>query len=123
MMFFNPGKKIPGIPFIGDKIDIFDADVAQYYDFSIDMDDHEWTAVLCIFNKGKNDLPLLKKIKLFLITLLPGSMQKQWKSLHAIMISVMTQAVYDFDVHMEVQMTKFGNYLVPKQYVIQAIGM
>jgi hypothetical protein len=22
--------------------------------------------------------------------------------------------VYDFDVHMEVQMTKFGNYLVPK---------
>jgi hypothetical protein len=22
--------------------------------------------------------------------------------------------VYDFDVHMEVQLTKFGNYLVPK---------
>ena len=22
--------------------------------------------------------------------------------------------VYDFDVHMEVQMTKYGNYLVPK---------
>jgi hypothetical protein len=22
MLFFNPGKRIPGIPFIGDKLDI-----------------------------------------------------------------------------------------------------
>src|SRR5688500_12860578 len=40
MLFFNPGKKIPGIPFIGDKLDIFDADIAQYYDFKIDMADY-----------------------------------------------------------------------------------
>jgi hypothetical protein len=24
MLFFNPGKKIPGIPFIGDKLDLYD---------------------------------------------------------------------------------------------------
>ena len=29
MLFFNPGKKIPGIPFIGDKIAIFDTDNAK----------------------------------------------------------------------------------------------
>ena len=29
MLFFNPGKKIPGIPFIGSKIDIFDPSVSR----------------------------------------------------------------------------------------------
>ncbi|HSB94334.1 MAG TPA: hypothetical protein VLC28_14525, partial [Flavitalea sp.] len=37
MLFFNPGKKVPGIPFIGNKIALFDEDVAKYYDFIIDM--------------------------------------------------------------------------------------
>src|SRR5688572_17362414 len=37
MLFFNPGKKVPGIPFIGNKIALFDENVAQYYDFTIDM--------------------------------------------------------------------------------------
>ena len=39
MLFFNPGKKIPGIPFIGDKIDIFDPSVSRLYNFSIDMEE------------------------------------------------------------------------------------
>src|SRR5207253_4505743 len=39
MLFFNPGKKIPGIPFIGSKVDIFDPDISKYYDFSIDMEE------------------------------------------------------------------------------------
>ena len=37
MLFFNPGKKIPGIPFIGNKIALFDDEVAARYDFVIDM--------------------------------------------------------------------------------------
>ena len=39
MLFFNPGQKIPGIPFIGDKVDIFDPSISKYYDFSIDLDE------------------------------------------------------------------------------------
>jgi hypothetical protein len=39
MLFFNPGQKIPGIPFIGDKVDIFDPSISKKYDFSIDMDE------------------------------------------------------------------------------------
>ena len=37
MLFFNPGKRIPGLPFIGNKIALFDEDVADFYDFVIDM--------------------------------------------------------------------------------------
>ncbi len=37
MLFFNPGKKIPGIPFIGNKIAVFDEEVGKLYDYVIDM--------------------------------------------------------------------------------------
>src|SRR5215207_8128041 len=37
MLFFNPGKRIPGLPFIGNKIALFDEDVSALYDFTIDM--------------------------------------------------------------------------------------
>src|ERR1043165_2289936 len=38
MMFFNPGKKIPGIPFIGDRIDVFNPEISKYYHFTIDQE-------------------------------------------------------------------------------------
>ena len=56
MLFFNPGKKIPGIPFIGDKIDIFDPDKAKYYDFLIDYGDYEGQSCYIFSIKVKKDL-------------------------------------------------------------------
>jgi hypothetical protein len=56
MLFFNPGKKIPGIPFIGNKIDIFDPDVAKNYDFSVDMTDYNGQDCYVFVVKAKGDL-------------------------------------------------------------------
>jgi hypothetical protein len=36
LLFFKPGQKIPGIPFMGDKLDVFDKELTQYYDYAID---------------------------------------------------------------------------------------
>jgi len=33
MLFFNPGKKIPGIPFIGNKLDLYDEKAHKIYDY------------------------------------------------------------------------------------------
>jgi hypothetical protein len=33
---FNPGQEIASVPFIGDKLDIFDSTMAPLYDFSVD---------------------------------------------------------------------------------------
>ena len=41
MLFFNPGKRIPGLPFIGNKVALFDEDVAESYDFTIDMNEYK----------------------------------------------------------------------------------
>jgi hypothetical protein len=56
MLFFNPGKKIPGIPFIGNKLDIFDPDLVPYYDYAIDVQDYDGQACYIFSIKTRNDL-------------------------------------------------------------------
>jgi hypothetical protein len=114
MLFFNPGKKIPGIPFIGDKVDIFDPSISKYYDFSIDMDEMngQQCYVFKILPKADTDRD---KIVFDNITTWFNS-----KTMEIVArnydLSYDTPA-YDFDVHMEVKMTKFQGLLVPELLV------
>jgi hypothetical protein len=114
MLFFNPGKKIPGIPFIGDKIDIFDPDRAQYYDFLIDYGDYEGQACYIFSIKVKNDLGQGGKNKIVIDSMTTWFNSKTMEVMARNYDMSYDAGVYDFDVHMEVQMTKFGNYLVPR---------
>ncbi|HRG80959.1 MAG TPA: hypothetical protein PLO99_00525 [Chitinophagaceae bacterium] len=113
MLFFNPGKKIPGIPFIGDKIDIFDPDRAALYDFSIGYDDYEGESCYIFTIQAKEDLRgkrnaiVIDKMVTWFHTKTMEVMARNYDMSY-------DAGVYDFDVHMEVQMTKFGAYLVPK---------
>jgi hypothetical protein len=109
MLFFNPGKKIPGIPFIGGKIALFDEDVADRYDFVIDMD--AFKGEMCyVFSltpreSKKDNIVVDEMITWFNINTWEIVARKYSLSYNA--------GVYDFNVHMEVEMTKFGEYLVP----------
>jgi hypothetical protein len=114
MMFFNPGKKIPGIPFVGDKLDIFDADVAQYYDFSIDMVDRNDQPCYLFSIKTRADLTSSQKDKIVFDNITTWFNAKTMEIVARNYDLSYNAAVYDFDVHMEVQMTKFGTYLVPQ---------
>ncbi len=38
MLFFNPGQKISGLPFMSNKTAIYDDEMSSFYDMSIDMD-------------------------------------------------------------------------------------
>ena len=114
MLFFNPGKKVPGIPFIGDKLDVFDEDVARYYDYKIDMND--WNGASCyVFSitakpdlkGGEKDRIVFDNITTWFNTKTMEIMVRQYSLSY-------NAAVYDFDVQMEVEMTKFGDYLVPQ---------
>jgi len=114
MLFFNPGKKIPGIPFIGNKINVFDPDVAKYYDFNIDFD--EYNGELCyVFNvKVKSDLSSSDKNEIVIDNMTSWFNSKTMEIVGRTYDLSYDAGVYDFDVHMEVQMTHFENYLVPK---------
>jgi hypothetical protein len=119
MLFFNPGKKIPGIPFIGDKIDIFNPDKARNYEFAVDFAEYggEHCFVFAIKAKadppdGRGSIVIDSMITWFSTTTMEVLARNYDMSYSA--------GVYDFDVHMEVQMTRFGQYLVPK--VLRYIG-
>ncbi|HEY0434325.1 MAG TPA: hypothetical protein VGC95_10660, partial [Chitinophagaceae bacterium] len=56
MLFFDPGKKIPGIPFIGNKINIFDPEVARYYDYHLDLVDYNGQDCYLFTIRARDDL-------------------------------------------------------------------
>jgi len=114
MLFFNPGKKIPGIPFIGDKINIFDPEVARYYDFMIDYGDNEGESCYVFTIKAKENLTSEEKDNIVIDNMVTWFSVKTMEVMARNYDLSYDTPVYNFDVHMEVQMTKFGNYLVPK---------
>lgn len=114
MLFFNPGKKIPGIPFIGDKIDIFDPDRAKYYDFVIDYGDYEGKPCYVFSVKSKKELTRGGKSNIVIDSMITWFDAKTMEVVQRNYDMSYNTGAYDFDVHMEVQMTKFGNYLLPK---------
>jgi hypothetical protein len=114
MLFFNPGKKIPGIPFIGDKINIFDPEMARYYNFTIDFGENEGESCYVFSIKVKEDLPSSEKNNIVIDDMVTWFSTKTMEVLARNYDLSYNTPVYDFDVHMEVQMTKFGQYLVPR---------
>jgi len=114
MLFFNPGQKIPGIPFIGDKVDIFDPSVSKKYDFAIDMD--EMSGQQCYIFKiipkpdtDRDDI-VFDNITTWFNSKTMEIVARNYD------LSYDTP-IYDFDVHMEVKMTKFEGLLVPELLV------
>ena len=114
MLFFNPGKKIPGIPFIGSKINIFDPDVAKYYNFSIDREDYEGQSCYVFSVQTKDDLSSEEKDNIVIDNMVTWFDAKNMEVLARNYDMSYNAGVYDFTVHMEVQMTHYRNYLVPK---------
>ncbi len=120
MLFFNPGKKIPGIPFIGDKIDIFDPGRADNYDFLIDYGDYNGEHCYIFSIKAKGDLTAGGKNSIVIDSMVTWFNSSTMEVVARNYDMSYDAGVYDFDVHMEVQMTRYGKYLVPK--VLRYIG-
>ncbi|MBK7560106.1 MAG: hypothetical protein IPI68_00985 [Chitinophagaceae bacterium] len=114
MLFFNPGKKIPGIPFIGDKINLFEPEHARYYDFLLDYGDYEGQSCYIFSITAKKNLTGGEKDRIVIDSMITWFNIKTMEVMARNYDMSYDAGVYDFDVHMEVQMMKFGNYLVPK---------
>lgn len=112
MLFFNPGKKIPGIPFIGNKLDLYDEDAHKLYDYKLDI--QEYHGELCyVFSitpkeaEAKNDRIVVDQMVTWFdmktLSVLARNYSLSYKA-----------GVYDFDVSMDVEMTKFEGLTVPR---------
>lgn len=114
MLFFNPGQKIPGIPFIGNKINIFDPDVARNYDFALDMGDYEGQYCYIFIIKAKENLTASQRDQIVIDNMTTWFNSNSFEIVGRNYDLSYSTGAYDFDVHMEVLMTKFGEYLVPR---------
>jgi hypothetical protein len=114
MLFFNPGQRIPGIPFIGDKLDIFDEKLAPFYTYDIDLTDLNGQACYLFSIKRREDLTAGEKGAIVFDNIITWFHTKTMEIVARNYDLSYNAGVYDFDVHMEVVMTKFGGYLVPQ---------
>ncbi len=110
MLFFNPGKRIGGIPFMSGKTAIFDNDVAENYDMSIDADIYNHTNCIVFKQKvkqGKESNVVVDEMTTWFDDSTYDVMARNYTlSFDA--------GFYDFKVTMEVKMTKYKTLIVPE---------
>jgi hypothetical protein len=109
MLFFNPGKKINGLPFISNKTEIFDHSMADRYDMAIDFSEHD--SVPCYVFKIK--VKPNKKNDVVIDEMTTWFNEKTFEIVARNYSLSYDAGVYDFAVNMEVEMTKIGDLLVP----------
>jgi hypothetical protein len=114
MLFFDPGKKIPGIPFIGDKVDIFDPGMSRYYNYLIDMGEMSGQNCYIFSIRTKDELSAPDRDKIVFDGITTWFNAKTMEIVARNYDLSYNTPLYDFNVHMEVQMTKFDEWLVPQ---------
>ncbi len=113
-LFFNPGKPINGLPFMGGKTAIFDDDMAEKYLYSIDMSERLGELCYVFSVKAKEKEEGGNKNKVVIDEMTTWFSIKNFEVLARNYSLSYKAGVYDFEVAMEVEMTHFEKYLVPK---------
>jgi hypothetical protein len=112
MLFFNPGKKIPGIPLIGNKLDLYDDAAHKLYDYKLDVVEFHG-APAYVFSITPKD----EKVNSDRVVI---DQMVTWFDMKTLEVLARNYSLsykaglYDFDVSMEVEMTKFEGLTVPK---------
>jgi hypothetical protein len=109
MLFFNPGRRIDGLPFMANKTAIYDDEMASLYDMDIDMDMYNKTSCYVFKQKVKPgneaDVVVDEMTTWFNDSTYEVVARNYQLSYDA--------TFYDFKVQMEVQMTHAKGLLVP----------
>ena len=109
MLFFNPGQKIKGLPFMSNKTAIYEDGMAEYYDMKIDIE--LYNNISCFVFRQKIKEGNKSNVVIDEMTTWFDDQTFEIKGRN---YSLSYDAgVYDFDVQMQVEINKFDNYLVP----------
>ena len=109
MLFFNPGKKIKGLPFMSGKTAIYDDEMADAYDMEIDMDDYNKTSCYLLKQKVKPGM----EDKVVVDEMITWFDDKTFEVVARKYSLSYEAGLFDFKVQMEVQLTHVGKLLVP----------
>jgi hypothetical protein len=113
MLFFNPGKKIQGIPLIGNKLDLYDEYANKFYNYRLDIVEYHGRLAYVFSIVPKEELSGLKKDNIVIDEMTTWFDMKSLEVMARNYSLSYKAGVYDFDVSMEVEMTKFNGLTVP----------
>jgi hypothetical protein len=114
MLFFNPGKDIPGIPLMGNKVQVFDDKHSDLYDFKVDIDEYKGKTAYVFTLKIKEDLSFFKRDEVVIDEMTTWFDYNSFEVLERDYKMTYNAGVYKFNVSMHVEMDKIGNLLYPK---------
>ncbi len=114
MLFFNPGKKIPGIPFIGNKLDLYDEDAHKLYNYSLDYGTYKGNDAFIFSIKPKDDLGFFQHSDIVVDEMTTWFDAKTMEVIARTYTLSYHAFFYDFNVSMQVEMTHAGNLLIPE---------
>lgn len=113
-LFFNPGTKIPGLPFIGNKVALFDKNVSKLYYFRIDQKEYLGQDCYMFSITPRKDLTSGEKNDIVIDEMITWFDAKTLEIIGRNYSLSYKAGVFDFDVSMQVQLQKIGDMLVPK---------
>ena len=109
MLFFNPGRKINGLPFMSNKTAIYDDELADSYDMEIDWERYNNTNCYIFRQKVKPN----RKGSVVVDEMNTWFNDSTFEVVARNYSLSYDAGVYDFNVAMEIQMTTVGNLTVP----------
>ncbi|MFN0083144.1 MAG: hypothetical protein ACKVOM_11565 [Ferruginibacter sp.] len=109
MLFFNPGRRINGLPFMSKKTAIYDDDVADSYDMNIDYEMHN-SQNCYVFKQtvkpGKEGSVVVDEMTTWFNDSTFDVVARNYSLSY-------DAGVYDFKVVMQIEMTKVGELTLP----------
>ncbi len=108
-LFFNPGAKITGLPFISGKTEIFDPGMADKYDMEIDLRDFNSIPCYVFTVKVKDN----RQSSVVIDEMVTWFNEKNFEIVARKYALSYDAGVYDFRVEMETELQKVGDLLVP----------
>ncbi len=109
LLFFNPGRKINGLPFMSNKTAIYDDDLADSYDMEIDYDSYNNINCYVFRQKVKPN----RKGSVVVDEMNTWFNDSTFEVVARNYSLSYDAGVYDFKVDMEIQMTTVGGLTVP----------
>lgn len=113
-LIFNPGKPVKGVPIVGPKVAIFDRDVMRFYDFSISGENYvDGTPCYVFTAKAKPDLSRIDRGDVVIDELITWFNKENFEIVGRKYALSYKTMLFDFNVKMNVQMTKQFGLLIP----------
>ncbi|NSL90499.1 hypothetical protein [Chitinophaga solisilvae] len=113
-LIFNPGKPIRGVPIVGQKVAIFDRDVIRFYDFSISAENYVDGTPCYVFSaRAKPGLSRIDRADVVVDELITWFNKDNFEIVGRKYALSYKTMLFDFNVKMNVQMTKQYGLLIP----------